>query len=334
MVTETPGTQLALLTYQPDEQPAAAELLPPDPNRQAAANLLSLWFADRKAESTRTTYTAALDDFAEFLKAADVVDAVARMLGMGKGSATVCLELYRSSLSDTRLLAANTTNIRLAAIKSLLSKAYDLDMITWLVRVRGVKSETRKDTRGPGTEKAQEMYALLGRQDAKGCRDRCLFRLLWDLALRRSEIVGLDLEHVDLEKACINVRGKGKRERTWQTLPDETRATLAAWIEHRGTAAGPLFVSLSRRGSGRLTGHSLHALVKELGKQVGIKVWPHACRHSSITAALDGTNGDVRTVRLFSRHQSMETLLRYDDARQDKAGGVARLVAGKLVAHA
>jgi hypothetical protein len=82
-------------------------------------------------------------------------------------------------------------------------------MITWIVRVRGVKGEVRKDTRGPGTEKASEMYALLGRQDAKACRDRALFRLLWDLALRRSEIVGLDLEHVDLEKSFFKVRGNG-----------------------------------------------------------------------------------------------------------------------------
>ncbi|HEY1602111.1 MAG TPA: tyrosine-type recombinase/integrase [Pirellulales bacterium] len=324
-----PSNQLALIAFEKPEQPAVADIACEDPGHAAAVRLLALWLADRKSESTQATYWSALEDFARFM--GDTIEAVtARMLGLTKGSATATLEAYRATLVGVRKLAPNTVNLRVAAIRSLLVKAYDLDMISWLTRVKGVKTEVRKDSRGPGAEKAREMFALLGRRDAKGCRDRALFRLLWDLALRRSEIIGLDVEHLDTDKGVLFVKGKGKRERAWQTLPDETRAALADWLEHRGAEPGPLFVSLSRRSSGRLGGQSLHALIKELGRQVGIKVWPHACRHSSITTALDETKGDVRTVRLFSRHQSMETLLRYDDARQDKAGGVARQVAAVL----
>jgi integrase/recombinase XerC len=318
--------QLALI---PIVEPAAAPLTPEDPSLAAAARLITLWLADNKTESTRETYRQALDDFAGFIQAETVIQAVAKLLALTKGPATAIVEMYRSSLVDVRKLAPNSVNLRVAAVRSLLTKAYDLDLIGWLIRVRGIRTEVLRDTRGPAPDNVQKMFEHLGRTDAKGRRDRALFRLLWDLGLRRSEIVGLDLEHVELEKGgVIWVRGKGKRERSWITLPAQTLAAIAEWIEARGDAPGPLFVPLSNRKAGqRLTGHSVHQIVRELGRQIGIKVWPHAFRHASVTAALDKTNGDVRTVRLFSRHTSMETLLKYDDARQDRAGGVARLVA-------
>ena len=46
----------------------------------------------------------------------------------------------------------------------------------------------------------------------------------------------------------------------------------------------------------------------------------HGLRHEGITAALNATNGDVRTVRMFSGHAKLETLLRYDDQRAMKPG--------------
>ena len=56
-------------------------------------------------------------------------------------------------------------------------------------------------------------------------------------------------------------------------------------------------------------------------------VRPHGLRHAAITGALEATGGDVRAVQRFSRHASVETLLVYDDARQDLGGKVAATVA-------
>jgi hypothetical protein len=42
--------------------------------------------------------------------------------------------------------------------------------------------------------------------------------------------------------------------------------------------------------------------------------------------ALDVTGGDVRSVRAFSRHSKLDTLLKYDDRRRDVAGELARRV--------
>ena len=63
-----------------------------------------------------------------------------------------------------------------------------------------------------------------------------------------------------------------------------------------------------------------------MAKTVGVQtpVSPHRVRHSTTTDALDRLDGDVRTARGFSRHVSVETQLRYDDARRDDYGSVAR----------
>jgi integrase/recombinase XerC len=59
----------------------------------------------------------------------------------------------------------------------------------------------------------------------------------------------------------------------------------------------------------------------------GVPCRPHGLRHAGITAALDATHGDVRSVQAYSRHRDVRTILRYDDARTDTAGTVARRVA-------
>jgi len=336
------NTQLALIPELANDHADATDRTAPPPNPSAvvpvppehiqAAQLIALWLADNKSETTRQTYTAALEDFAGFAGTVTTAEAVARLLAAGKGPCTAVLTTYRSDLTDRRGLAPNSVNLRVAAIRSLLTKAYDLDLISWLVRVRGIKAATMRDTRGPGCDVVNQMYdQIRNRDDRKGARDRAIVRLLWDLGLRRMEIVGLDLEHLDIEKNCVWVRGKGKRERSWISLPDETRAALSAWLEARGPAPGPLFICLSNRDRGRrLTGHSIHRVVSLLGKKIGRRVWPHSFRHSAITTALDETGGNVRDVRLFSRHSDLATLVRYDDARQDRGGSVAQLVASKL----
>jgi integrase/recombinase XerC len=92
---------------------------------------------------------------------------------------------------------------------------------------------------------------------------------------------------------------------------------------------GPLFRSFNRaRKSGcPLSGTGLYLVVRDLGRRTGLRVWPHALRHASITEALDLTGGDVRAVQRFSRHRDVRVLQRYDDCRRDLAGEVARKVA-------
>jgi integrase/recombinase XerC len=165
---------------------------------------------------------------------------------------------------------------------------------------------------------------------AKGLRDVALLRLLHDLGLRRSEAVRLDTDAVDLQRNRILIPGRGRSQKQPVSLPEPTRAALAAWLEARGPEPGPLFVNFDRAGKGqRLTGAAVYHIVGWLGAKAGLTVHPHGLRQLAITTALERSNGDVCAVAKFSRHKDLRTLSRYRDNRPDLAGKVAALVAAE-----
>jgi integrase/recombinase XerC len=332
----------------PAVPPIAGDVVPA---LSPAEQLLQAFLSGRSAETTRA-YRKDVLDFAAFVGAPSAAAAAQQLLAGGHGNANALVLGYRARLLE-RGLAPATVNRRLAAVRSLVQLARTLGMVPWALDVSGVKSEAYRDTTGPGRKGFNRMLeAARERTDAKGLRDVAVLRLLHDLGLRRAEVCRLDVEDLDLQADVLRVVGKGRREKVRLTLPGPTRAALEAWLAVRPAArrsaptagppeeagqeqtsalppAGPLFVSFdrARKGDGRLRGQGVYRLVVTLGRAARLKVWPHGLRHLGITTALDVTNGDVRKAQRFSRHRDVRTLLRYDDARQDVAGDVARQVA-------
>ncbi len=285
-------------------------------------------FLEGRKNTTLDTYSQCLEDFAKFLGVTDVEDAAKTLLSRSHGEANLLGMKYRADLVG-RDIAAATINTRLAALRSLVKLAGVFGIVPWQLEVSNVKSTAYRNTRGPGSDGIRLLMGEAGkRADTKGTRDVAILHLLYDLALRRAEVVRLDVDDVDLDAGLLAVVGKGKTEPEKHTLPKPTAVALRAWLEIRGTEPGALFVNFDRAGKGkRLTGRSVHRIVSKLGDNVGIRAKPHGLRHSAVTAALDKTNGDVRAVQKYSRHADLRTLNRYDDTRADLAGEVAQLVA-------
>ncbi len=303
----------------------------PAPSLSAPERLLGAFLSGRSPRTLRA-YALDLADFARWSGVASAAAAARLLLAAGQGGANGTALSYRAALL-ARGLSAATVNRRLAALRSLVKVARLLGLVTWQLDVEGVASEPLRDTRGPGTAGVRALLAELGRRPPGPARRRdvALVRLLFDLGLRRAEAAGLDLADLDLDAGCAWVKGKGRSGRVRLTLPGPTRAALSAWLAGRGSAPGPLFVALDRGHRGhRLTGQAVYAIVRGLGEGAGVRARPHGLRHAAITAALDATNGDVRAVQKFSRHKDVRVLQRYDDNRQDLAGGVASRIADGL----
>lgn len=292
-----------------------------------AAALVASFLAGRN-ERTLRAYRADLEDFRSFLKAEDADEAARILLSGGHGGANALVLAYRADLLDRKLQAA-TINRRLAAVRSLVKLARTLGMVPWSLEVENLKAQAYRDTRGPGRQGFRRLLEEAGsRTDGKALRDGAVLRLLHDLALRRAEVVGLDLADADLEAGTVTILGKGRTQKERLSLPEPTKAALAAWIGARGTEPGPLFRNFDRAGKGeRLTGTGLYLVVRGLGKKAGLTVRPHGLRHAGITEALDLTNGNTRAVQKYSRHRDVRILNLYDDNRTDLGGDVARLVA-------
>lgn len=299
------------------------------------AGLVDSFLSGRPAR-TSAAYAADLEDFRGFVQAVDLQGAIALLVTVEPGIANALGLDYRADMLETRKLAPATINRRLATLRSIVTLAQTLGLATSPLNVRGVKSQTYRDTKGPGEEGFQKvMAAMAAREDEKAIRDRAILRLLFELALRRGEVAALDYEDVDQKKWTVAVMGKGRTEKQRLTLPETAANDVWAWLFQRGHGPGPLFTNLVRckERRTRITGSGIYDVIREWGDVVGLKLKPHGFRHAGITAALDATGGDVRSVQKFSRHKNVATLMHYDDQHEDVAGQIASKISARSGPH-
>lgn len=307
-------------------------------------DLAGAFFA-RYAGSTLRTYRLKLEAFSRW--AGVTVEVLpSTLLARGATGVHLDVERYRAYLRDERGASPATINGHLAAIRSLMRFMRRAQVCQWTLDVASEKSRAYRDTRGPGLPAVRAMLRAAARQtnQRKAARDVAIVRLLNDLGLRRSELVGMDVpDHIENDAgempSAILVRGKGSTDRTRLTLPPKTATSVRAWIVERGPIGGPLFISLdpgaghlgrggrARTLDDRLSGEGVARILDALAKRANVsdRVRPHGLRHTAITALLDHGAG-LRETQRFSRHADPRTLMQYDDNRADIAGEMARAV--------
>jgi integrase/recombinase XerC len=288
-------------------------------------------FLESFGPHTKRAYARDLRSFAEFLGRKTEADAARALLSLDAFSAKALMHDYMARMKQEDF-ASSYINRRLACLCSLVRLAHLVGLCSFELKVPSLPVETLRDTRGPGMEGVSQLIqSLQGKQDPKSIRDLAILRMLFGLALRRNEVLSLDLEHLEMEKNTVWILGKHRRERERLKLPKLCKEALESWLLIRGRASGPLFTSLSPWKLGeRISGNGLYVVIDKLGKKVGVKVKPHGLRHAAITKALEETNGNLRAVQKFSRHKDPKMLMVYDDARQDLQGQVADLVDSRM----
>jgi integrase/recombinase XerC len=280
-------------------------------------------FYSRRSKATLAAYKQDMARLRAFLELETDAAAAQAILSMGPGRANALLLKWRSTM-EAAGLAPFTINRRLTAVRSLVKLARTLGVVNWALDVQGVKgASVIRDTRGPELVDVRKILAA-----RHGFMEDAVLRLMFLRGLRSIEVRELEMKHVEgLEaRGSILIRGKGKAGLMPVTLPDDAKRALLKWLEVRGDAPGFVFVQDDALEdlSKPMNHPFLWRLVKKAGARVGVKLWPHALRHSAVTMALDALDGDVRKVQKFSRHADVKTLLtHYDDERRDVGGEVA-----------
>ena len=113
----------------------------------------------------------------------------------------------------------------------------------------------RRERKVPAHLSVDEMSRLLEMPDVSdplGRRDRAILELFYASGLRLSELVGLDLEDVNLSARMVRVMGKGAKERL-VPFNSTTAASLRTWLQDRSRICAsrntvPLPASEGRRG--------------------------------------------------------------------------------------
>jgi integrase/recombinase XerC len=163
-----------------------------------------------------------------------------------------------------------------------------------------------------------------------GLRDRALLEVLYAAGLRVSELVGLNVDNVDLARGQMLVWGKGSKERM-ALLGRPAIHALKAYIRDgrptllKGKSSRALF--LNQRDGGRLTTRAVGMLLNKYAKRAGVRqagrVHPHLLRHTFATHLLDG-GADLRVVQELLGHADLATTQIYTHVTQARARDVYR----------
>ena len=170
-------------------------------------------------------------------------------------------------------------------------------------------SPPKRERRLPRTLDADRSAQLLDgavEDDFIARRDQAMLELFYSSGLRLSELVGLDLDGLDLNAGLVRVRGKGNKVRE---LPvgSLARQALEQWLALRALAKpsdGAVFISQQGR---RLGARAVQLRVRQAGvRELGQHLHPHMLRHSFASHMLESSQ-DLRAVQELLGHADIAT---------------------------
>ena len=241
--------------------------------------------------------------------------------------------------------APATAARHLCAWRCVLREAWRLGQMPTdaYLRARDVRAPRRGEQRRGRLLRVDEVAALLdvAEPSAWDTRDIAMVAVLCGCGLRRAELGGLDLEHVDLATGAISVRhAKGGRPRDL-VLPARLQGLLRSWLALRGDAPGALFCPLGATGrvlDRRISAAGIVWALNRLASRQGVPTFgPHSLRRFYATELVE-RGVDLLTVQRLMGHANLSTLRVYllrVNAAPAQADGLwdALAPAGPRVSH-
>jgi site-specific recombinase XerD len=158
---------------------------------------------------------------------------------------------YRSFL-ESLSLSASTINLHLSAIRRLADESAENGwLMTGIRRVKGVKLLGRRIGNWLTGNQARELLNSASQDTVRGIRDRAMLGLLLGCALRRSEVVGLRLDQLQLREGhyvIVDLVGKGGRLRT-VPVPAWSKSLVDVWHCRSGVNEGKVFRRVLKNGA-------------------------------------------------------------------------------------
>ena len=301
----------------------------------AQGDILAKLLQDKRSPNTRRAYERDVNDFFQTMTGnLATPDLVEQFLSMSRPQAVAIVLDYKAMLV-TKGLAEATVNRRLAALRSLVKFARRIGKCEWdLGDVEGETIIPYRDVSGVEPFQIAAMFKTPDQTTEAGKRNYAILLLLWENALRRGEVVSCNVKDFDREARTLTILGKGRgTQKETITLTERATEAIVAALNCRTLPLHhePLFIALSNAHTGhRLSGEAISYIVQAAAKGAGIekKMSPHRMRHSSITAALEATNGNVAKVQKLSRHAKVETLMAYEDRRTNQQKEVSDILSG------
>lgn len=176
----------------------------------------------------------------------------------------------------------------------------------------------------PKTLSNNDVEMILAQPDTTsliGLRDKAMLELLYATGLRVSELVGLTLQNINLERGYLVVIGKGSKERA-VPMGDAAMEAIIEYLEGaragliKGEESDYLFISSQRR---KITRQMFWERMRFYSRKAGLRapVSPHTLRHSFATHLLDN-GADLRAVQAMLGHADITTTQIYTHVSRER----------------
>lgn len=256
------------------------------------------------SSASRKDYTYRIDSFINFISS--------------HGFHNNSLLDYKRELERRIDIRVSTKNKYFIASKIFLRELARLGKIPndCSANVKGFKDYKKHKKFGLTGEEIQRVTGKLNELPTtkKNLRLKALIALLIFQGLRQIEILRLTIEDIDLNQGIIQIQGKGFMDKEPVYIHPATLKAIEQYVKIANIKSGYLFTSFSnRKSNGQLSHMSIFREVKSLFKELDINRTVHGFRHYYVTLLLEKLC-DVNTVRKFTRHRSINTLLIYDDS--------------------
>jgi site-specific recombinase XerC len=160
---------------------------------------------------------------------------------------------YRMFL-ESRGLAANTINQQLAAVRRLAHEAADSGLLSpelaaGISRVKGVKQLGFRSGNWLTVEQCSEVLKHAAGRSLRAARDYAMLATLFGCGLRRSELVGLELDEVQMRQghwAIVDLIDKGGHIGT-VPIPGWVKTAMDQWASQAGLTQGRIFRASAER---------------------------------------------------------------------------------------
>lgn len=292
----------------------------------AATNLLERaadYAASAQADNTTRAYQADWRDFVAWCEVREIEPLPA---------APETLALYLTHLVDEQALKVSTVRRRLTTIRRAHAHAGLPSPIAEPVR-QVMKGISRRHGTAPQpvapvlTRELRAMLEALGVERAIDVRDRALLLVGFMGALRRSELVALDVADLEfreeglvltLRRSKTDQDGEGRRIGLPRGIAAQTcvRHALRRWLELTGIDEGPVFRPVDRHGNvkpHRLGDRAVAEVVKRTAATVGLdpeRLAGHSLRSGFATSAA-AAGVSERAIMRQTGHKSLPVLRRY-----------------------
>lgn len=219
-------------------------------------------------------------------------------------------------LNSYRNNNAKTRNLRLAALKTFFKYIYQLYPMYCKNKMNPVENIDYSYTtyRLPKYLNLKEAKKLCNIFNDKNCKDfvrnNLIIYLFLVTGLRKSELIGLNINDINFNENIIRVLGKGNKERTL-FITNVLKEKILKYLEIRNIkdleSFKPLFVS---SGDKRISKSTVRYIVNRAYEIAGLKdkkLTVHSLRHTAATIMYEETNGDILIVKKFLGHSSIES---------------------------